>query len=487
MRLTVLLSVLLGVGTALASSSNLQDARSTPAWFTQGVMYQIQPRAFTPEGTLKAAEAKLPYLKELGVTIAYLVPVFRMDDDMDQSFWSPRQVRSGFNNPKNQYRISDYYHVDSEYGTDADLLSFVTTAHKLGMKVLFDLVYYHAGPTSPIFRRHPEFTWWNEDGTISKGGWRFPQFNFECPGVKEYLWNNMVYHLVEFGADGYRCDVGDAIPLDFWYEGHRRMDTVSKGEAILLCEGYDEQNQVSTFDADYGWFPAEALTETNGAVRLRQRWEYRELMSARGAKFVNHYENHDIATDLRPRREAQWGTAAVDQVLVWMFTLDGIPMLFTGNEIADADPKHSMFGKSPMDWSQLGREPGKSRHALVTRLARIRREHAAFTELNGRNGLSWLDVKGSAKVGAFVRRDRAGNQVVVVQNWGKEAAEVEIGFAVKPDPVPDYLSYKAVDRSVKGRFAEKPLLARAAERTGERTFRLGPYGYSITEIKQENK
>ena len=480
MRLSVLFSVLLGVGTALASSANLQNARKSPAWFTRGVMYQIQPRAFTPEGTLKAAEAKLPYLKDLGVTIAYLVPVFRMDDDMDQSFWSPRQVRSGFNNPKNQYRISDYYHVDSEYGTDDDLRSFVATAHKLGMKVIFDLVYYHAGPTSPIFRRHPEFTWWNEDGTISKGGWRFPQFNFECPGVKEYLWNNMVYHLVEFGVDGYRCDVGDAIPLDFWYEGHRRMDTVSKGEAILLCEGYDEQNQVSTFDADYGWFPG-------GGVKARQHWEYRDLMSAKGAKFVNHYENHDIATDLRPRREARWGHAFTDQVLVWMFTLDGIPMLFTGNEIADADPKHSMFGKSPMDWTQLEREPGRSRHALVRRLAALRREHAAFTDLNGKAGLCWLDVSGSTNVTSFVRRDRAGNQVVVVQNWGNEAAEVEIDFAVKPDPVPDYLSYKAVDRSVKGRFAERPLLAREAERTGERTFRLGPYGYSITEIKQENK
>ena len=465
---------------SFAANAWMQEARKTPAWFTEGVMYQIQPRAFTPEGTLKAAEAKLPYLKDLGVTIAYLVPVFKMDDDMDQSFWSPRQVRSGFNNPKNQYRISDYYHVDSEYGTDDDLRSFVATAHRLGMKVIFDLVYYHAGPTSPIFRRHPEFTWWNEDGTVAKGGWRFPQFNFECPGVKEYLWNNMVYHLVEFGADGYRCDVGDAIPLDFWYEGHRRMDTVSKGEAILLCEGYDEQNQVSTFDADYGWFPG-------GGVKARQHWEHRDLMSAKGAKFVNHYENHDIATDMRPRRETRWGHAFTDQVIVWMFTLDGIPMLFTGNEIADADEKHSMFGKTPMDWSQLGREPGKSRHALVKSLAELRASRAAFTDLNGKNGLSWLDVSGSTNVTSFVRRDRAGNQVVVVQNWGKEAAEVEIDFAVKPDPVPDYLSYKAVDRSVKGRFAEKPLLARAAERTGERTFRLGPYGYSITEIKQEKK
>ncbi len=64
----------------------------------------MQPRAFSPEGTLRAVEAKHPYLKDLGVTIAYRVPVMEMDDDRDKSFWSPRQIRSGFDNPKNRYR-----------------------------------------------------------------------------------------------------------------------------------------------------------------------------------------------------------------------------------------------------------------------------------------------------------------------------------------------------------------------------------------------
>ena len=77
--------------TAAASHVHYQRARKSPEWFTRGVVYQIQPRAFTPEGTLKAAAAKLPYLKDLGVTIAYLVPVFKMDTDMDRSFWSPRR------------------------------------------------------------------------------------------------------------------------------------------------------------------------------------------------------------------------------------------------------------------------------------------------------------------------------------------------------------------------------------------------------------
>ena len=106
---------------AATATLHFTAARPAPKWFTDGVMYQVQPRAFTADGSLKAAAEKLPYLKETGVTIVYLLPVFKMDGKMDRSFWSPRQVKSGFNIPKNQYCIADYFHVDEEYGTDQDL------------------------------------------------------------------------------------------------------------------------------------------------------------------------------------------------------------------------------------------------------------------------------------------------------------------------------------------------------------------------------
>ena len=467
---------------AEAGSAFLMEARPSPAWFTRGVVYQVQPRAFTPEGTLKAIEARLPYLKDLGVTIVYLVPVMEMDDDMDRSFWSPRQIRSGFGNPKNQYRLKDYAHVDPEYGTDADLRDLVAAAHRLGLKVVFDLVYFHAGPTARVWKEHPEFTAWNADGTIAKGQWRFPRFNFRAPGVQEWLWGNMTGLIRDYGVDGYRCDVGDGVPLDFWCEGIRRMRAV-KGDAILLCEGSNEQDQVTAFDADYGWFPGGGVVSgKDKAQAIRRSWEGRERRNVRGARFVNHYENHDIATDSRPRREKAWGAAAVDQVLVWMFTVDGVPMLFTGNELADADETHSMFGKTPMDWSQLEREPGRSRHALVKRLAALRAGHPAFTDFNGRDGLSWLDVTDPEAATAFVRRAKDGRQVVVVQNWKGREAAFEVSFAVKPDAVPSYLAAERVDRSVKGTLAETPLFARAAEKTGPRAFRLGPYGFAVYEV-----
>ena len=448
---------------SVASNALLQPARSAPDWFGTGVMYQIQPRAFTQEGTLRAAAERLDGLKELGVTIVYLLPVFAMDEDMDRSFWSPRQIKSGFDNPKNQYRIRDYFHVDSEYGTDADLRAFVDRAHQLGMKVILDLVYFHCGPTARVIRDFPSAMLRNPDGSVAKGHWRFPQFDFSSPAAREYLLSNMAYLLIEFGADGFRCDVGDAMPIDFWCEARRRMDALKGGDAVLLCEGYDPQDQLVAFDADYGWYPKDFLDGKDGvtARSIRDAWEKREHDSARGARFVNHYENHDIATNMDPRRERLWGSDAVEQVLVWMFTLDGVPLLFNGNEIADDDGAHSMFGKTPIDWSRADSAQGRARRDFVRTLAALRSSRRSLTSQNGKKGLCWLDNSADGRVTAFRRVGADGEKTLVVQNWTAADVEVEV---------------KDAD------FSGSALLSRRFERDGRR-LRIGRFGFAVLDEK----
>ena len=465
---STILSVLLSahfffavVGTALASNALLQPAKKAPQWLTRGVVYQIQPRAFTAEGTLRAAAEKLEYLKETGVTIVYLPPVFEMDTDADRSFWSPRQLKSGFGNPKNQYRIRDYFHVDPEYGTDADLRYFVDRAHELGLKVLFDLVYFHCGPTARVLKDFPQAVLRNADGTPRRGFWRFPQFDFSKPVAREYLLSNLTYLLIEFGVDGFRCDVADALPLDFWCEARRRMDALKGGEAVLLCEGFDPQDQLTAFDANYGWFPRAAFDDAEKAAAsakaIRDAWVKREHEAGRGARFVNHYENHDWATNQDPRPEARWGRAAIEQVLVWMFTLDGVPLLFNGNEIADDDASHSMFGHTPIDWARLESPAGRQRRAFVKKLVQLRASRPSLTDLNGERGLRWLTPSATNEVTAFRRTGADGERTLVVQNW----------------------TAKRVSFSVPGAdFSLPPLLSHGYAVAGD-AVTLEPWGYSV--------
>lgn len=88
-------------------------------------IYQISLRTFTPEGTLKAAEKMLPFVASLGPEYIQLLPVAQADDGEDQVFWSKRQIASETGNPKNNYRMKDYFAIDSEYGNENDLRDFV--------------------------------------------------------------------------------------------------------------------------------------------------------------------------------------------------------------------------------------------------------------------------------------------------------------------------------------------------------------------------
>ena len=451
----------LAASVAFGGDMSAQPARNAPGWFSKGVIYQVQPRAFSPDGSLKGVTAKIPYIKEAGATILYLVPVFKMDEDMDRSFWSPRQIASGFDNPRNQYRISDYFHVDPEYGSDADLRELVAAAHRAGLKVLFDLVYFHCGPSAPILKKRPEFTRWNADGTVLKGRWRFPQFDFRCMALREYLFANMAYLVADFGCDGFRCDVGARIPLDFWCEARNRIG-VLRPDVVLLCEGSDSANQTWAFDADYGRLQfgellASSVAKKASARTVRSAWEKRHAKCAAGARFVNHYENHDIATDVRPRREISWTRAGIDQTLVYMFTADGVPMLFNGNEFCEASPDHSMFGRTPLDWSAAETPDGKDRLALVRRLSELRRTTPALTALNGKEGLEWLDVSPADDVTAFVRRAPGERSVLVVQNWRDRAVVAKI---------PQKVSGAA-------------LVARGAEWKDASAVALAPFGFHV--------
>lgn len=84
----------------------------SPDWFKKTSVYQVNPRTFSREGTIKAVTDELPTLKELGFGIIYLCPIFKTDDSKDKAYWSPRQIASNTENPKNPYRMVNYFEID---------------------------------------------------------------------------------------------------------------------------------------------------------------------------------------------------------------------------------------------------------------------------------------------------------------------------------------------------------------------------------------
>ena len=400
--------------------------KEAPAFLRQSVIYQINLRTFTPEGTLKAAEKRLPHVASIGVDIVYLCPVVLADDDPRPEFWSERQRKSGCNNPKNSYRISDFYAIDPEYGTDADLKDFVAAAHRLGLRVLLDLVYFHCGPSAVFLKEHPDFVMRAQDGSAENGFWCFPKLNYDSPGLREYLWRNMEYFIREFDVDGYRCDVAGLVPLDFWEEGRRRIDAL-KPDLVMLAEseGDRRDEQRFAFELNYGFSffqnVPRVLLGDKPVCTLREAHEKLRALALPGARFIHGTDNHDLANDQYENRVEKVCPEWCPASLVLCFALDGVPMLYNGQEIADAH-RHSFFANrfhgpvQGIDWTHQNSPAAETRMRLVRGLITLRRSTPALTL----GATRWVDTPWPEELLAF-RRETPEQTVFAVVNLGHAA------------------------------------------------------------------
>ena len=98
------------------------------------VVYEMNVRQYTPEGTFASAEQQLPRLKELGVDIVWLMPIY------------PIGVEGRKGTLGSYYAVKDYCAINPEFGSLEDFDSFVAAAHKLGLRVVIDWVANHTSP-----------------------------------------------------------------------------------------------------------------------------------------------------------------------------------------------------------------------------------------------------------------------------------------------------------------------------------------------------
>jgi glycosidase len=419
--LSLLFTSLAALAAEPAKNLAAQQARPSPDWLTRGVMYQVWLRGFTPEGTLRAATKRLPQVAELGANIIYLCPVQLADPDMRQEFWSKRQKASGTNNPRNPYRIKDYNRVDPEYGSEADLRAFIATAHKLGMRVLMDLVYFHCGPTSVLMKER-DFIQRDASGKATTGSWNFPRLNFESRGLREHLWANMMHWVKDFDVDGFRCDVSDAVPLDFWEEARARLEPL-RPDLVMLAEGQRKDDQIKAFDINYNftWLSKVQGIFTRGepASSLRTLWQEMRDNRPRGARFIRYTENHDIVNDLL-RAEVVLGERGAAAMTVVHFTLDGVPMLYNGQEIGDTSHQ-SIYARWPVRWEAACLPKSKAKFAFHQKLCQLRCAAPALTS----GEVVWLDNDQPDAVLSFLRR-AGSEEIVTVASLSNRKLKVQI-------------------------------------------------------------
>lgn len=375
-----------------------EQARPVRDWVRDGVIYEIFPRAFSPEGNFRGIIAQLDRLKSLGVTILWLMPIHPIGQERKKgTIGSP-------------YAVRDYYAINPDYGTAADLKRLVAEAHQRGMRVILDMVANHTAWDS-VMMKNPDFYTRDAQGRIVPPvpDWAdVADLDYNNPRLRAYMLDVLRYWVREFDIDGYRCDVAGMVPTDFWETARAELEKI-KPDIVMLAEWHSPDLLVKAFDLDYSWPLHNALTDvlmgSAPATVLRATWEEERARFPRGALHMRFSDNHD-----ERRAIARFGERGALAASALVFTLDGVPMIYNGMEVGDTTESGApaLFERQPIFWAIAERRPEFPR--FYERIVALRREHAALR----RGELIWLTNSDEARVVTFLRRDDKDEMLVAI-------------------------------------------------------------------------
>ena len=297
-----------------------------PSWAEDSVIYEIYVRTFGDGegGAFDEITDRLDYISALGVDVIWLTPVLQND------------------HAPHGYNVIDFFSIAEDLGTREDYERFVEAAHDHGIDVLFDLVCNHSARTHPYFKAavsdpDSEYRDWYEWRTATE-----PETYFDWEHIANFDFTHLPVrrHLLDAVeewaplVDGFRCDMAWAVPRSFWREVRDRVKAMDE-EFLLLDETipYISDFHGSMFEVHFDttlYFTLRQVGQGNqpGEAVVDAVEQRREVGFPAHAGFMLYLENHDEV-----RYVEECGRAATEAAAGALFTLPGIPMLYSGQEL----------------------------------------------------------------------------------------------------------------------------------------------------------
>ncbi len=388
-----------------------------PAWAERAVIYEVNVRQYTPEGTFKAFEKHLPRLKKLGVNVLWIMPI------------NPISKKERKGSLGSYYAVSDYYAINPEFGDIADFQRLVKSAHRQGFKVIIDWVANHTGWDNVWVDQHPGWYIRNAKGELE--GYNYTDLStgkketwadvlgldYSKPEVREGMIEAMSYWVKATDIDGFRCDVAWTLPVAFWDQARTRLDAIKP--MFMLAEADTPELQMNAFDMTYDWKLFHLLVDIAKSkadardlaahytrpARIYTAGSYRMIFTS------NHDENSWNGTE-----QELYGDGA-EAMAVLAATLPGMPLVYSGQEAGNSK-RLKFFDKDQIDWK---RDP---RAKLYSYLFGLKQRHPALSNSHEPGNLQIIDT-GNPKVFAF-RRIKGSDRVMVMVNLSAAPASVVI-------------------------------------------------------------
>jgi len=318
--------------------SNVQH----PEWSKNVNIYEVNLRQFTEEGTLSSFIKHMPRLRNMGVDILWFMPIHPIGE-------LNRKGKMG-----SYYSVQDYKLVNSEFGTIEEFQMVVKLAHELGMYVIIDWVANHTAWDHEWVTKHPEWYATNEKGEMySPHDWTdVVQLDYSNQELRAEMLDALKFWVTEADIDGYRCDVADLVPVDFWDNARKELDKIKP--VFMLAESDKEPLLINAFDMDYGWklhhIANKIAKKEADANTIQQYFDDLDKTFPKGAMRMNFTSNHD---------ENSWNGTEFERLgdgaetfFVLMATVPGMPLIYTGQEAA-MKKRLEFFDKDPVDWSDI--------------------------------------------------------------------------------------------------------------------------------------
>lgn len=381
-----------------------EEMFEVPQWAANKVVYQIFPSRFaatqpvdkelwykapiTPmddlHGNLRGIIEHLDYIKDLGIDVVYLTPIFK-------------------SNSCHKYDTIDYYQVDPSFGTTEDLKELVQKSHERGMKVVLDAVYNHTGREFFAFQdilekgeKSKYLDWYFIDELPPRGEWGeipnfkcfgyyggMPKLNLKNPEVEKYITDVACYWIKECDIDGWRLDVGDEISHFFWKNFRKAIKAVKKDMLIIgeiwhyagdFLEG-DEWDTVMNYPFYLNLIDLLADEKINVSQFVQNLGYLKGRLNKKCYPLMwNLIDSHDTARFLHlcNDNKKKQHLAAAFQLL-----MPGMPMVYYGDEYAmpganDPDCRRGMY------WDEEYQD--KEMYNWYKKLMQIRKAHACIVE-----------------------------------------------------------------------------------------------------------
>ena len=396
-----------------------------PEWAAHASIYEVNVRQYTPEGTFRAFEAHLPRLADMGIGIVWLMPIHPIGE-------LHRKGTLG-----SQYAVQDYFAVNPEFGTLADLRHLVQTAHALNMHVIMDWVANHTSWDNPLLTQHPDWYTKDENGQFVPPipDWEdVVDLDYDHPALRRYMTDALLYWVREADIDGYRCDVAGLVPTDFWDAARQALDQL---KPVFMLAEWDElypsggqtwENFNSNthlleraFDMTFGLRLHYLLDHV--AEGKNQLSEVDDYLAAERAKYprsiyLMHFtSNHDVNSWDGTEYERLGENALPFAVLCAL--LPGMPLIYTGQEAA-LTKRLAFFDKDTIDWNDF------PLHDFYAALLQLKKRHPALR--NGAYDSRFERLPTPDTAYAFIRRHE-GAAVLVVVNSAAEPLEWDVPAA----------------------------------------------------------